>query len=47
MKEEKVHAGIVYIQPDNWEDIGLIVGDLLLLYEALWPGESTNLVWHI
>ena len=47
MKEDKSHAGIVYVQRKNWDNIGLIVGDLLLLREALRPGESANMVWYI
>ena len=47
MKENKSHSGIVYIQRKHWDNIGLIVGDLLLLHEALKPGESLNMVWYI
>ena len=47
MKEDKLHAGIIYVQRKNWDNIGLIVGDLLLLHEALKPGESLNMVWYI
>ena len=47
MAEDKSHTGIVYIQRKNWNNIGLIVDDLLLIHGALLPGEATNFVWHI
>ena len=47
MSEGKSHAGIIYIQRQNWDNVELIVDNLLLIHEALLPGEESNFVWYI
>jgi predicted nuclease of predicted toxin-antitoxin system len=41
------HYGIVYINRKNWENIGLIVSELLLIHEVATADEMIDQIWYI
>lgn len=47
MAEGRHHCGIIFITPRHWDDIGLIVYELMLIYEAALAEELFDELWYI